>query len=207
MSQILILHPIDKYFYLIGGIFVFVSITFLAPIAFCCTLFIMVTFFLYPKTRKLPGDLVFCISISECILSMHWFSFAVYNMYHDTSPLSDSDFCQVNAFVANMAGTGEFVYNIAFCIYLRITLGEVLRINKKIRLILHSLCLVVVIAIPVGALLTDSSGLNLYGTCSIKQKSSFPLMGVILLFIYIIISSYTIIFFKQTVPDNETYLL
>ncbi len=116
----------------------------------------------------MPGDIIFCISLSDSILSIHWFLFAIYNLKNGRSPESDSNFCQVNAVFSIMAGTGEFIYNVAFCVYLRIKITEVLRMNSKLRLILHGLCVSIVILIPLLAKLTGKTGLSLYGTCSFK---------------------------------------
>jgi 1-phosphatidylinositol-4-phosphate 5-kinase len=57
-----------------------------APIAFLCTVFITSTFLFFPKTRRMPGDIIFCISLCECILSMHWFISALYDVQHDEAP-------------------------------------------------------------------------------------------------------------------------
>lgn len=64
-----------------------------APIAFICTVFNTSTFFIFPKTRRLPGDIIFAISICECVLSIHWFVSAYYDLTRQISPLSESNFC------------------------------------------------------------------------------------------------------------------
>lgn len=63
-----------------------------APVAFFCTIFITYTFIRYPKARKLPGDLVFFVSLSDCILCIHWFTSALYQVISGP-PISEGKFC------------------------------------------------------------------------------------------------------------------
>lgn len=75
-----------------------------------------------------------------------------------------------------MAGTGEFIYNCAFCIYLRyntnliirFTVSRVLKVNMKLRLILHFVSLCIVFGVPTVLHIEDYTGLSLTGTCSFK---------------------------------------
>ena len=63
------------------------------------------------------------------------------------------------------------------------------------------------IGVPLSAYMLDLTGLNLFGTCSFKQKKGFPFAGILLVFLYMMISIFTIYKFKKSVPDDEKYLL
>ena len=80
---------------------------------------IIITFCMYPKVRKMPGEIILCISISELILSIHWFISAVYDLWKGKGPLNSGYFCQINSMFSVMAGTGDLIYNVAFCLYIR----------------------------------------------------------------------------------------
>lgn len=50
-----------------------------------------------------------------------------------------------------MAGTGEFAYNCLFCFYIRLSLQNVLKYNKKLAITLHLLAWSVMIGFPLCA--------------------------------------------------------
>ena len=56
-----------------------------------------------------------------------------------------------------------------------------------------------------GLGLTDSLGKNLFGTCSVKGVSKFPLVGPLLFLIYVILAFATIYYFKKAVPNDERF--
>lgn len=103
--------------------------------------------------------------------------FAVFSFTHEKAPDPYGSFCQINAFLSLMAGAGEFIYNVAFCIYLKyeinylflsVQLTKLLKLSPKFRAILHACCLLVMVLVPILANITDNTGLNLFGTCSFK---------------------------------------
>lgn len=53
----------------------------------------MLSFIIYPKTWKMPGDIIFFISFCEALLCIHWLSTSIYFMINEISPLSDELFC------------------------------------------------------------------------------------------------------------------
>jgi 1-phosphatidylinositol-4-phosphate 5-kinase len=50
-----------------------------------------------------------------------------------------------------------------------------------------------------------NTGLNLYGMCSYKINSSSWVLGVIIFSIFLLLSWFTIIYFKKYVPDNPVF--
>ncbi|CAD8084249.1 unnamed protein product [Paramecium primaurelia] len=195
LSQAIKLQTLDKYFFLIIPI-----------IAFILTLIIMLSFIIYPKTWKMPGDIIFFISFCEALLCIHWLSTSIYFMINEISPLSDELFCQLNSVVSIFAGTGDVTYNLIFCLYVRITLKEQFVARKKLPLILHSIALFTMISVTLIAKLFNYNGLSLFGTCSLKYNPGFNFAGLVLVFINTFMSVYTMLYIKKAVPENQRYL-
>ncbi|CAD8202343.1 unnamed protein product [Paramecium octaurelia] len=194
LSEKIIVQPLDQYIFLI-----------VSPLAFMCTIFITYSFIKYPNTRKMPGDIVFFISLSDAILCIHWFVTACYYTTYGQNPLSSGLFCQINSMFSIFAGTGEVSYNVVFCIYIRLTLKTQFKVIPKLPTILHSLAWLAMISIPLLAKFTDKNGLSIFGTCSFKYHPGFPLAGIVLVFLYTLISLYTIWYFNKAIPDDEKY--
>ncbi|CAD8111637.1 unnamed protein product [Paramecium sonneborni] len=194
LSEKIKVQPLDQYIFLI-----------ISPLAFMCTMFITYSFIQYPNTRKMPGDIVFFISMSDAILCIHWFLTALYYQIYQENPLSSGVFCQTNSMFSIFAGTGEVSYNVVFCIYLRLTLKNQFKVIPKLSIILHTLAWIAMISIPLLAKLTNNNGLSIFGTCSFKFHPGFPLAGILLVFCYTIISVYTIVYFNKAIPDDEKY--
>ncbi|CAD8107781.1 unnamed protein product [Paramecium primaurelia] len=194
LSEKIIVQPLDQYIFLI-----------VSPLAFMCTMFITYSFIKYPNTRKMPGDIVFFISLSDAILCIHWFATACYFTIYDKNPLSSGPFCQINSMFSIFAGTGEVSYNVVFCIYIRLTLKNQFKVISKLPIILHSLAWLAMISIPLLAKFTHNNGLSIFGTCSFKYHPGFPLAGIVLVLLYTLISSYTIWYFNKAIPDDEKY--
>ncbi|KAM3147767.1 hypothetical protein pb186bvf_000095 [Paramecium bursaria] len=204
LTQLLHLQIQDAYILLLGGKLI---TQIKAPLAFICTMFITITFFLYPETRKMPGDIIFFISLSDCILCFHWFTQALYYLQYDHSPYIDGFVCQAQAFLGIMAATGEFSYNVIFCMFLLAYVSKVLQDLNKKKWFFHGLAWTLMIGVPTSAYMLDFTGLNLFGTCSFKQKKGFPFAGILLVVLYMLISMFTIYKFKKSVPDDKKYLL
>lgn len=90
----------------------------LAPISITSTLVIIVIFLKYRQSRKQPSDIIFCISFSDLILSIHWFISALYVLSTDDVPHDDDFFCQINSFFSCTSGASQYLYNVLFCIFL-----------------------------------------------------------------------------------------
>ncbi|CAD8195769.1 unnamed protein product [Paramecium octaurelia] len=194
LSEKIKMQPLDQYIFLI-----------VSPLAFMCTMFITYSFIKYPNTRKMPGDIVFFISLSDAILCIHWFVTACYYTVYGESPLSSGPFCQTNSMFSIFAGTGEVSYNVVFCIYIRLTLKNQFKVIPKLPIILHSLAWIAMISIPLLAKFTHNNGLSIFGTCSFKYHPGFPLAGIMLVFCYTLISLYTLWYFNKAIPDDEKY--
>ena len=106
-----------------------------------------------------------------------------------------------------MAATGEFSYNVIFCIFLLAQLSSVLIDLDKKKWYFHGIAWTLMLSVPTLAYVLDLTGLNLFGTCSFKQKKGFPFAGVLLVVLYMLFSCYTMYEFKRVVPDEEKYLL
>ena len=67
-----------------------------------------------------------------------------------------------------MAATGEFSYNVIFCIFLLAQLSSVLIDLEKKKWIFHGIAWTLMLAVPTLSYILDFTGLNLFGTCSFK---------------------------------------
>ena len=151
----------------------------------------------------MPGDFIFFISLSDCLLCMHWFSQAVYVMKYDASPQTHDWFCLTNSFVSVFGATGEFSYNVIFCFYIILSLKNPLAPLRWKKILLHAIVLTLMIGLPIVAYYSNLFGLNMYGSCSLKDNQSFPVTGFVIIMIYMSISCYTIYKYKQSIPDEN----
>lgn len=181
---------------------VFIS---LGTVTFFSTLFIILTFIKYPQAREPPGDIILGISISEFVLTIHWMvSAGRFLAYPDEPPESDGSFCQANAYISMIAGAFEFLYNCCFCIFVIFKIKSDLKGGiKKIYFHLSAFAITIILMIILGCI--HSLGKNIFGTCSVKAVSTFPVIGPILLFIYVVLASATIIYFRKRVPNDERF--
>ncbi len=149
----------DKYFFLIG-----------CPIAFLASLFTIITFFKYKKSRKQPGDIILAISTAEATLAIHWFSSAVYALYNDgKSPYSGSSACTTEAVFSSLAGAAEFTYNGLFCVYIIFLIRNNLKGTTIPQRSLHLVASIIIIGFFIYIFFIDKSdGLSLFGTCSFR---------------------------------------
>ena len=118
----------------------------------------------------MPGDFIFFISLSDCLLCIHWFSQAVYVMKYETSPQTHGWFCVTNSFVSVFAATGEFAYNIIICFYIILSLQNPLAPLRWKKILLHVIVLTLMIGLPTLAYYYNLFGLNMYGSCSLKDS-------------------------------------
>lgn len=182
---------------------VFVS---LGVVTFFSTLFIILTFVKYPQMREPPGDIILGISISEFVLTIHWMiSAGRFLTYPDEPPESEGTFCKTNAIFSMMAGTFEFLYNCCFCIYVIFKVKSVLKGGTIKRIYFHILCFSITLILMIILGFMNNLGKNLFGTCSVKAVSKFPLIGPLLLVIYVLIAGATIYYFKKYVPNDERF--
>ena len=178
----------------------------LGTITFCSTSFIILTFVKYKQTREPPGDIILGISIAEFVLTIHWMvSAGRFLSYPNEPPKSGSTFCFANSIISMTAGTYEFLYNCCFCLFVIYKVRSVLKGSAIRRDIFHILCLIITLCLMLGLGYQNSLGKNLFGTCSVKAVSKFPLIGPILFVIYVVLAFATIYYFKKTVPNDERF--
>ena len=178
----------------------------LGTVTFFSTSFIILTFVKYPQAREPPGDIILGISISEFILTVHWMVSAGWFLtFPNDPPRSQSKFCQINSVISMLAGTFEFLYNCAFCIYVIFKIKNVLKGGTIRRDVFHIVCFSINFITIMGLGISHSLGKNLFGTCSVKAVSQLPLIGPLLFFIYVILACMTIMYFKKYVPNEERF--
>ncbi len=65
---------------------------------------------------------------------------AIYEYRYGHSPLTNDLFCQANAFISITAGSAEFLYNCAFCVWLIIKVKTILKPIPIKKWIFHCVC-------------------------------------------------------------------
>lgn len=178
----------------------------LGSVTFLSTSFIILTFIRYKEARAPPGDLILGISIAEFVLTIHWMvSAARFLTYPDEPPKSNSSFCKANAVISMIAGAYEFLYNCSFCLFVTWKIRSVLKGGTLRRDVFHIVCFLICLCLMIGLAFESDLGKNLFGTCSVKAISKFPLIGPLLLVIYVVLAFATIYYFKKNVPNDERF--
>ncbi|KRX00482.1 hypothetical protein PPERSA_03215 [Pseudocohnilembus persalinus] len=196
ISEILTIYPIDTVIILTIGLFSVIS-----------SCFIIYTFKKYPKCREQPGDIILAISISEFILNFHWITMTINDLIYGQGPISTSTFCQVESFFSISAGVSEFVYNCLFCLFIVTKIRNSLYGKSFPQLYSHIFAAVCMVGCYLFCYLTNSTGLSLFGMCSFKQGNNFGVFGIIIVIVFLIISIFTIVYFKRNIPKNQDFLI
>ncbi len=68
---------------------------------------------------------------------------------------------------------------------------------------MHIIAIVIILLVPILCKFTGRTGLSLFGTCSFRVSDDFPVLGVLIFFVYVILALYTIFYFKKMTEGNE----
>ncbi|EAS00927.2 phosphatidylinositol 4-phosphate 5-kinase (macronuclear) [Tetrahymena thermophila SB210] len=189
------LHIIDQYAFII-----------LSPISIISNLIIIILFLKYKESRKQPSDIIFFISISDLILSIHWFSSAIYAISKSQVPDNDDIFCQINSFFSITSGSIEYLYNLFFCIFLITRIRNTIKGFRIKKSFIHFFTIVGSIGFYLLQKFQGRAQLNLYGVCSYKVDSTSWIIGVSIFVVYLFISWLTIYYFKKYVPNITAFV-
>ncbi|KAL4438872.1 hypothetical protein ABPG74_016592 [Tetrahymena malaccensis] len=189
------LHIIDQYAFII-----------LSPISIISNLIIIILFLKYKESRKQPSDIIFFISISDLILSIHWFSSAVYAISKSKVPDNDDIFCQINSFFSITSGSIEYLYNVFFCIFLITRIRNTIKGFRIKKSFIHFFTIVGSIGFYLLQKFQGRAQLNLYGVCSYKVDSTSWIIGASIFVVYLFISWLTIYYFKKYVPNITAFV-
>lgn len=179
----------------------------LGPITIFCCSFIVITFIVYPSTRKIPGDLLLGLSLANMIICISYLSNAIYSSIYKHAPVSDGAYCQISAFMLLSATTADFTYNIAFCIYLYYSITNVLKLKRKLTFLIHSFSFIGIVGFPLINYIIGQTGLNNEMICSISEGSAFPYFRSLLLVIITVVSMTTLSFMKSRIPNQQQFLV
>ena len=180
----------DRLIFWIGGFIVFLVTSFL------------LTGTLISKTmRQQPGDLIFGIALSDFLLSIYWMLNASF-----AKQVDNPDFCVPVGALGVFAASGEFVYNVAFSLFLIISLRNALRQTHIPKKAFHLVALLS-ISIYVGILLyIGEIGKTMVGTCAIKAQCAstfYSYFGIGLVGSYACLGVFTYIYLRKNVPKCE----
>ncbi|KAM3136444.1 hypothetical protein pb186bvf_011402 [Paramecium bursaria] len=159
------------------------------PFAIVCSLFIMITFWVYPNTRKPPGDILLAISISNFVLCVTQIFQAFYQIENNGDQIAIGS-CRVIAIIQIMASAADFTYNVAFCLYLQLTFRNPLKQNLWKVSYFHIGAFILISTLPIFLYFIDMIGVNNEGLCGVTELKQFPYLRAIILFFQITISYY-----------------
>lgn len=116
-----------------------------------------------------PGNFLLMVSLSELMLSAHWFSTTIYYLTYDEPLKSDDLFCQFQSFFGIFAGALEILYNCAFYLYIIITLKRSLLKGQNSSTMNYHIIIIFLASLVVFiAYIYNNTGKTLYATCSIR---------------------------------------
>ena len=162
------------------------------PFAIGFSSYIIYTFFKYPTCREQPGDIILGISLSDFVLSIHWFITALFSAHgpfsNTVDPGTNSSFCQINAIFSTAAGINSFLYNTSFCLVNILIIKNALKSSKMHKKIFHIVNICIMLSMVIYMKLSGKLGLTALGTCSV---SSIGLETFIPIGLYLTLSCYT----------------
>ncbi len=144
-----------------------------------------------------PGDIFFAISLAELILSIHWFSTAMYAAINEASPSETGTFCMVNSIFAILAGGSEVLYTCVFFAWLGLKFSFKNQVNKKRIIILPA---IFALGATIYSISTGKNGLSLFGTCSFKKTTWYQ--APLFITAYSIVSCFFFNYIRKTMKQT-----
>src|SRR3990167_7544199 len=144
------------------------SFLIIAPVSALVSLMLFVAHCISKELRKQPGDLILMISLTEFILSCHYFAIAYRTSYISTGIQENSSFCSINSMIAVTAQVMEFVYSICFLFHIFFTMNSSFQKGFIPKNTYH-VATVLIALMSLGLNLKDDRfGKDPYGICSMK---------------------------------------
>lgn len=157
--------------------------------------------FVHPKAKKFPGSLLIHISIAEVMLSIHWLATGIATPYISGIRIDKSNeygtFCVANQYVAVSGAAAELSTQISFFVALIVMSSNQLK-TTKFKKLYHIVPLTITICMTF--FMRKNFGLNIYGTCSLRNQSILSYLAVI--FPLTLLVLYTVYVLKKNMNSN-----
>lgn len=109
----------------------------LAPISTILSFFLVFGYLKYKKLKERPGDIIASLAATNLILSVHWMI-----MYWYPNLYSDNEGCFINGIIALFVGFANYLYNVAFVLYLQQRVRNALKKSRIVKsYVVHLCCL------------------------------------------------------------------
>ena len=178
----------DRYIFFIG-----------CPLVLIATSTLIIGSLKFKELRQQPGDIILGIAVSDFILALHWLSIAIWP--EDAN--DGSSFCTSTGAVGTFAGLSEYLYNIAFNIYLIVSLRNALKQDKIPKKSFHAVVLSISLGVLIALLYLGKIGKTLVKTCSIKSRCEtdfFNYIGPLIVTCYVLVGFYTYYYVHKNAP-------
>ena len=135
------------------------------------TFLAILAFYRYKQMREQPGDIIFCLSVSDFILSLHSVIIAIDNWDNgQTNPAGD--FCMFYGTISTLSETTSFAYNVCICWFISVSVKNSLKSAKIPRLAFHFVSITGGISYTLVSIIGDHIGMSLFGICSTYTSKS-----------------------------------
>lgn len=143
-----------------------------APISFIASILFAAITLSVKEARKFPGNLLIFVSLAEAGLCLHWFATALMTPYilGMQEPNDHDLLCEVNSLFAFTFATTELLFHFSFLLSIIVMFRNTM---KKVKFLnaFWVFPLVALGAVVYGAILRETLGKNIYGSCSVKQMT------------------------------------
>ena len=156
-------------------------------------------FYKFKELRRQPGDIILGIAVSDFVLALHWLSIAI-----NPDGVNNPNYCLGTGSVGTFVGATEYFYNIAFNIYLILSLRNALKQDKIPKKSIHVGVLTASLLTLIFLLHGHKIGKTFVKTCSIIARCDQPVINYIwppaTVMLYVILGSYTYLYVKKNAP-------
>lgn len=182
------------------------SLLLIAPISALASLVLFVAHVISKELRKQPGDLILMISLSEFVLSVHFFMVAYRTSYISTGVQEGDFYCKLNSYLAVFSQVTEFTYSIAFLIHIYFMINSSIQKGFIPKMSYHVTWIIILILTVAST--HGITGKDPYGVCSIKisqlqegQKTYIILViATLFLLVGVFLAIFVLIYTQKKLP-------
>ena len=186
------------------------SFLLIAPFSGLASLVLFLAHSFSKDLRKQPGDLILMISLTELLLSIHFFSVAYRTSYISTGTKDDSTFCQLSSVAAIVLQVMEFSYSVCFLVHIYFTMNSSIQKGFVPKKLYHVVTLVGV-AVSLGVN-HRNLGKDPYGICSLKVGTMQDdgrrvrvwddlIYATVFLLVGVVLAIFVLIFTQKKLPN------
>lgn len=185
------------------GIFISLCYVLLNLIGTILCLFLILTFIIYPSTRRSPGDILLSLSVTDFFKCFILLMNSAFWLIYGVTPQADSFFCDFSATISTFVYFANMMYSSWFCItIMNIVKGKLVRKSIfRSEYFIHAGIITISILFTVLIMIFQDVGPDFFGMCGEQiDKGYFTFLDIFFYIMTVVIAFKTYNFIKKKLP-------